>query len=84
MRKDTSILIRYDKIRVIPKTLKMVSDSLVLWWTSKRLKVVRIAFDPKQAQLIPCTVALYDKGGTIQRAGCQLSGDKLRWLNKEP
>ena len=22
---------------------------------------------PKQAQLIPCTVVLYDKGGTIQR-----------------
>ena len=25
---------------------------------------------PKQAQLLPYTVVLYDKGGTIQRAGC--------------
>ena len=24
----------------------------------------------KKAQLIPCTVVLYDKGGTNQRAGC--------------
>ena len=32
-------------------------------------------------QLIPCTVALYDKEGTIQRAGCQLPGDRLRWLH---
>ena len=23
-----------------------------------------------KAQLIPCTVVIYDKGGTIQRAGC--------------
>ena len=38
-------------------------------------------YSPKQAQLIPCTVVLYDKGGTIQRAGCQLPGDRLKWLN---
>ena len=25
---------------------------------------------PEKAQLIPCTVVLYDKGGTNQRAGC--------------
>ena len=31
---------------------------------------------PKQAQLIPSTVVLYDKECTIQRAGCQLPGDR--------
>ena len=27
---------------------------------------------PKKVQFIPCIVDLYDKGGTIQQAGCQL------------
>ena len=27
------------------------------------------------------TVVLYDKEGTIQRAGCQLPDDRLRWLH---
>ena len=31
-------------------------------------------------RFLPCKVVLYDKGGTIQRAGCQLPGDRLRWL----
>ena len=29
----------------------------------------------------PCTMFLYDKGGTIQQAGCKLPGDRFRWLN---
>ena len=39
------------------------------------------ALAPKKAQLIPCTVVFYDKYGTIQRAGCQLPRDRLRWLH---
>ena len=27
------------------------------------------------------TVVLYDKEGKIQRAGCQLPGDRLGWLH---
>ena len=46
----------------------------------KRVKVGGMP-SPKQAELIPCTVVLYDKEGTIQRAGCQLPGDRLRWLH---
>ena len=30
------------------------------------------------------TVVLYDKGGTIQLAGCQLPDEGLRWFQKEP
>ena len=26
-------------------------------------------------------VVFYDKEGTIQQAGCQLPGDRLRWLH---
>ena len=35
-----------------------------------RVKVGGNALALKKAQLIPCTVVLYDKGGTNQRAGC--------------
>ena len=28
-----------------------------------------------------CTMVLYDKEGTFRRAGCQLPGDRLRWLH---
>ena len=35
-----------------------------------RVKVGGNALAQKKAQLIPCTVVLYDKGGTNQRAGC--------------
>ena len=35
-----------------------------------RVKVRGNALALKKAQLIPCTVVLYDKRGTIQRAGC--------------
>ena len=36
---------------------------------------------PKQAQLTPCAVVLYDKEGTIQQAGCLLPGHRFRWLH---
>ena len=36
----------------------------------KKLKVGGMPWPEKKAQLIPCTVVLCDKGGTIQRAGC--------------
>ena len=29
-------------------------------------------------QLIPCTVVLYDKGGTIERAGCLVTGCQIK------
>ena len=31
---------------------------------------------PKQTQLIPCTIVLFNKGSTIQRAGCLASPAK--------
>ena len=37
-----------------------------------RVKVGGNALAQKKAQLIPCTVVLYEKGGTNQRAGCLL------------
>ena len=33
---------------------------------------------PKQAQLIPFTVDLYNNGGTIQRAGCLVIGCQIK------
>ena len=50
----------------------------------KKVDSRRNALAPKKAQLIPYTVVLYEKGGTIKLADCQLPGDRLRWLNKEP
>ena len=38
------------------------------------VKVGGNALTLKRAQLIPCTVVLYDKGGTIQWAGCLRPG----------
>jgi hypothetical protein len=35
-----------------------------------RVKLGGNALAQKKAQLIPCTVVLYDKGGTNQRAAC--------------
>ena len=32
----------------------------------------------KHAQLILCTVVIYDKGGTFQRAGCLVTGCQIR------
>ena len=39
----------------------------------KKGKIRGNALAQKQAQLIPCTVLFFDKGGKIQRAGCRLS-----------
>ena len=36
------------------------------------------ALAQKQLQLIPCTMVLYDKGGTIQRAGCLVTGCQIK------
>ena len=38
----------------------------------------------KHAKLIPYTVVLYDKEGTNRYGGCQLPGDRLRWLHLNP
>ena len=37
---------------------------------------------PKQAQLLPCTVVLYDNGGTIQRAGCPVTGCQIKMTSR--
>ena len=40
-----------------------------------------LATNRRSQYLVQCTVVLYDKEGTIQQAGCQLSGGRLRWLH---
>ena len=52
----------------------MVLASLVLWYTFKNVESRRNAKTPKKAQFKPCTVVLYDKGCTIQRTGCLVTG----------
>ena len=47
------------------------------------IKSLNVGVMPKSKKLqqIPCTVVLHDKGGTVQRAGFQLPGDRLRLLH---
>ena len=44
----------------------------------KKVKRRGNALAEKQAQLIPCTVVLYDKGGTIQRADCLVTRCQIK------
>ena len=53
--------------RVITKTLQMIPASLVLGRQKKGRKYWE-CLSPKQAQVKPCKLILYDKEGTIKRA----------------
>ena len=47
------------------------------------LKMVRLkTLAKKQAQIIPCTVVIYGKGGTIQRSGCLVTGSQIKMASK--
>ena len=56
---------------------KMVPASLVMWHTSKRWKEGGMP-QPKTGAVYTCTVVLYDKGGTIQQAGCLVTGCQIK------